>query len=534
MVCSFPVTEASLGQSAPDGGPGPKLSGRVSSWILELVPLIAAGALLASGCSHRDRGTTAGHEITFTVGVPQSRQSGDFGIEQLVRAAGSEGLTRVAHDGRPLPLLAEGWTMSADGLEWRLALRPGVRFHDGTVLDARVVKESLDSWLNRAPRPPGLSDVEDVREEGPLALSIRLARPSAFLLEELSQPVVRRDGRDRPVGTGPFIEADRTDGHITLLANPDYHSGRPEIDRVVMKPHATIRAAWAEMMRGDIDLMHDLGHEAVEFVEAVSSVRVFSYLRPYVYAVVFNMRHPTLREPLVRRALNIAVDRQAVVLHALKGRGDAASGPVWPVHWAMSQDQEGYSHAPERASAILAALPSPSQSHGEPPTVVSFTCLVPDGFTVHERIALLIQRQLHDIGVRMQLEALPPDELSKRVQAGTFDAVLLDLVAGPIMATHYRFWHSSTLAASWNHWNYASSRVDAALDDMRVAKDEEAFRAAVARFHTALHEDPPAIFLAWRRASQALSHRFDAPSHPEWDLLRALPRLRPCPSERCQ
>ena len=81
--------------------------------------------------------------------------------------------------------------------------------------------------------------------------------------------------------------------------------------------------------------------------------RTFPFIGPYYIQLVFNVRHPILKNAAVRQALSYAVDRQAVIDLALNRQGIVAEGPIWPFHWAYSTAQKAYAHNTEAATLRL-------------------------------------------------------------------------------------------------------------------------------------------------------------------------------------
>ena len=136
---------------------------------------------------------------------------------------------------------------------------------------------------------------------------------------------------------------------------------------------------------------------------------------------------------------------------------------------------------------------------------------MPANFSILERIALVVQRQLGDIDVRIRLESLPPDAFNRRLFSGDFDAALISVLGGPSATVFHRLWHSPGDTPRWNFWGYSNATVDAALDAALDAADDEQFSAAIGRFEAAVREDPPAVFLAWNETVQAVSRRFVVP-----------------------
>jgi peptide/nickel transport system substrate-binding protein len=218
---------------------------------------------------------------------------------------------------------------------------------------------------------------------------------------------------------------------------------------------------------------------------------------------MLNSSRQPFRTPEVRRALNLAVDRASIVQQGLRGRGIPADGPVWPRFWAHDPDAGAQRFDPAEAAALLRAARLGT---------FEFTCLVPANFSILERIALLVQQQLGDLGVRMRLESVTPDVFLRRVSAGDFDAVVFSLLGGPSATVFHRFWHSPGGTPRWNFWGYRNPRVDEALDAVLAAADDDGFREAIRRFESAIREDPPAVFLAWNETVQAVSRRFAVPA----------------------
>ena len=445
-----------------------------------------------------------------------------YGIQQAARLISFEGLALIGRDGRPQPRLAERWTESPDGLTWRIGLRANAVFHDGSAVDAAAVKSSLEQSLAGPDRDlsPGLQDIVAIEAPAPREVVIRLRKRSTFVLEALSVPVAKSAQARAPVGTGPYVTVSTSDNQITMKAFPGYYGGAPAIASVVWKPYPTVRTAWAALMRGEVDFLYEVGQDTLEFVQAENSVRVFSFLRYYVYGVVFNASRPPFNDTQVRKALNYAVDRSAIVEQAFKNRGIVANGPAWPQHWAYDASVPGYSYDPARASALLDAShgsTSTSRAQGKAaPSRLHFTCLLPENFALWERMALMVQRNLSEIGVDMRLETMPVDAFNQRIASGDFDAVLLETIAGLNISRPYFFWHSGTKR---NFWGYHSSAVDEALDGIRYAANDREYRDAFRRFQVGIIDDPPAIFLAWGQTARAVSRRFQVQASPSGDVL---------------
>ncbi len=178
---------------------------------------------------------------------------------------------------------------------------------------------------------------------------------------------------------------------------------------------------------------------------------------------------------------------------------------MWPEHWAYDQGASAIAFDPTLARAALASAGFSSRR-------LRFSCLVPEGFDVVERLALEMQHALHTVGVDLTFESVTLAELESRMAKGQFDSVLLDLLSGPSLSRLYAFWHSRGEGASLNFFGYADARVDAALDAVRRNGGESVVRASTGQLQRAFANNPPGIFIAWSERSRAVSRRIEVPT----------------------
>jgi peptide/nickel transport system substrate-binding protein len=432
--------------------------------------------------------------------------SGDR-TEQAAQLMTQEGLVLLSADGRPVPWLAESWSVSDDGLKWTFHLRKDVTFHDGKPMTVDDVRDSLVQQLP-LDLGPLFSDIASIQAGSTFELVVNLKQRSTFLVEALTTSIHASNSN---VGTGPFEPAEpspRDRESMELRAFEKYYAGRPSIDRIVIRPYASMRSAWAEMLRGQLDMLYEVGGEASDFVKPSSETRLFTFQRPYAYVIVLNVNKPGLRSPAVRRELNAAINRAELVTTALEGHGRPTDGPVWPEHWASDTALPKFQYAPVAIG-----------SNGKR---LSFTLLYSD--SAHERMALFVQQQLLAVGVDVKLELSSVTQALERVGKGNFDAWLADMGLGPNLVRQYLFWHSGS---PYNWGGFASERVDAALDAIRRAPDNSTYKSAVAVFQRAMIDDPPGLFLAWSERARAVSTRFDVHEASGRDILNTIRLWRP-------
>lgn len=461
--------------------------------------------------------------ITLTIGFPHLIGTDPLqGLQQAARQMSFEGLVIVARDGRARPGLAEGWTHADDGMSWTFRLRSNAFFHDGTPVDAKAVKESLERSITTVESDlvPGLLDIESIDTPTSREILVHLKQPSTFMLDDLGVVISKVAANGTQVGTGPFVTISTAGNQVVMTAANDYYKGKPNIDRIVWKAYPTVRTAWAAMMRGEADVLYEVGPEAMQFMQGESSVSLFPFLRSYLFGVIFNSSHPEFKDWRIRRALNYAVDRSAIVSLALAQHGIPASGLAWPQHWAFDQSVLAFSYDPSKASALLDAANVPhTVKKAGVPARLHFTCIFPEHFELWERIALLVQRNLAEVGVDMQLETLSVDEFNQRIATRNFDAVLTEFINGYNPSRPFTFWSSESKR---NLWGYKNPNMDEALEGIRRAANEIEYREAFRRFQIEGIDNPPAIFLALGETSRAVSKRFRVVSAPDSDILRTI------------
>ena len=273
----------------------------------------------------------------------------------------------------------ERWTVSPDGLS-ALATRVTAGCHlpqrePATAEAIRdIVAKDLPEYVG--PRLMTAADPStDARE-----LEFLLKRRSRFLLEGLDLLIQQRG--ETPIGTGPFLVGSRTASEVEMRASSTYYGGKPFIDRIIFRSYDSVRSAWADMLRGRVDMLYEVGVDALDALRESTQARTFAFQRPYAFLVALNVRNSKLRDKGLRRALNDAIDRPALIADAMDNHGTPADGPVWPHHWSYSSELPRFTFHPTRVT------------HGN--GVLQLRCLILRD-QAHERIVLAIQRQLRSV-----------------------------------------------------------------------------------------------------------------------------------------
>jgi peptide/nickel transport system substrate-binding protein len=483
-----------------------------------LTAVLAAFAVACSSDARRVALHRSDAEIDIGTFLPKiGKASPSMSLAALFSA---EPLVAVEWDGRPTNRLTESVVESEDGETLTVTLKPDVTFHSGEPVTAGRVRELI------LPKVKLLAeqDVANVvADDGSRRITFHLRRPYALKPADLSSFVIDDDTR-LGLRTGPFRI---TSAGPSVVMEPyrNYHLGAPPaVKKITINEYPTHRAAWSAMLRGQVNFLHEVNRDAIEFVRTGGRMTPYPLLRPFYSALVFNLRHPVLRRREVRVALNEGIDRNEVLNNGMAGHGEVAEGPFWPRHWAYPRGRLPVSHNPEAARVRLdaAGLKVRRGSANEMPSRLSFTCLLPLGDVRFERIALVVQRQLFAIGVDMRLQPVPPLDLYRRAKAGDFDAVITEMSSGRTLKFPGDFFHSR---GPFAYWGYTGA--DAAFDHMRTARTDDDVRSAVLDVMRQLQTDPPAVFLALPREVRAADNALDIPYETDQDVFYTLWRARP-------
>jgi ABC-type transport system substrate-binding protein len=347
-----------------------------------------------------------------------------------------------------------------------------------------------------------------------------------LLLSSLDLAITKQIAGGQTAGVGPFSQESDSSVLTVLRANPYYHDGAPQISAIHLRSYSSVRAAWSATMRGESDVLYRVPNDAREFLERDNDVTTFPVLRSNVFSLVFNSKRQVFESTTVRRALSMAVDRQEIIDLAMRRLGQPATGFIWPSHWAMSPDAPSFAYQPMEAFRLLfpPAPNGPAMRVSDLPRDrrIRFSALVPAGQAPTDRIAIVLQKQLFDVGVDMAIEPVPVGELIGRLDSGDYDSAILDLNSGTTLALLYSYWHSGS--PGFGDLGYDAA--DEALDALRAASTDDEVRLALRRVQDVFHQDPPAIFLGWPETTRAVNRRFIIPES-DLSLLTSVARWRP-------
>jgi ABC-type transport system substrate-binding protein len=283
-----------------------------------------------------------------------------------------ESLTRFDQNLQVAPSLATKWNVDSSGTKWTLELRRGVRFHDGTPFDAQAVVDSFNRLLDPDRRLAGASRIRTivmrVAATGPSAVVFTLASPYASFLRMLAvtpivSPSADKQGKlsRQAVGTGPykFLEW-KTGEYVLEERNEQYWGSRPAVKQLKWIWTSEPVLMNMSVLAGEADIVNPLPPIFAEALSRNRKVKLIEGKESRVFWVALNTQAKPLEDIRVRRALNYATDREALVRTQLRGFGVPASSPLAPVDFAYDPETRGYPYDLERAKLLLAEAGYPN------------------------------------------------------------------------------------------------------------------------------------------------------------------------------
>ncbi|MGY2167513.1 ABC transporter substrate-binding protein [Pseudomonas gingeri] len=311
-----------------------------------------------------------------------------------------------------IPDLAESWSRSEDGKQWTFILKQGVKFHDGTDFNADAVKFNLDRIRDPklgSPHRSYYADILSVEAVSPYQVRITTKNPSPTMLELLakqsssinSPAAVAKYGRaygHHPVGTGPYVfDSWIPNDQAVIEKNTAYYGESAKPAKIVFRPVREDSSRVIELRTRNADIAANLSPEAaIELKELNKS----TLLRiPSTFQVFFemNLTKPPFDDPRIRRAVSMAIDRQALVNKVLLGYGKVPTGP-FPEGTQARRAFTPVKYDPEAARKIIDEV----YPGGYPGTIVMWT---PAGrYTKDRQVAEVVQGYLNAVGLKTEFK----------------------------------------------------------------------------------------------------------------------------------
>jgi peptide/nickel transport system substrate-binding protein len=435
------------------------------------------------------------------------------------------GLMRFDERGLPQVDLAKGWGETPDGTIYNFEIRPDAVWHDGAPVTSEDVIFTIELMKSTGSLYP--QDIKDlwgkieVTKLSDKELKFTLPEPYVPFLDYLTFGVVPKhllgsvsadqmasaEFNIRPVGTGPYkfdrllVEGGQIIG-VVLTLFEGYYRTPAFVEQVVFRYYPTSADALAAYQQGDVfavsQITADVLHEALE----EPNLNVYTSRTPQISLVLFNLNNSEtvfLQNANVRRALMFGLNRTYIINTFLQGQAILADGPVLPNSWAHYDGIEQFGYDPDKALSLLKAegyvIPAGGGDvRAKEGVLLVFQLVHPDD-ALHTQIAQMIQTGWAQIGVRVDLQPIPYDELVlNTLTSRTYQAALVDLnLSRTPDPDPYPFWHQAEAAGGQNYSQWDNRAASEYLEQARITADYTLRAKLYRNFQIVFAKELPAL-----------------------------------------
>ncbi|MFC7751314.1 ABC transporter substrate-binding protein [Paenibacillus thermoaerophilus] len=449
-----------------------------------------AAALLLTGCtSGKEKQAGADDELVLAVGSePEAGFDpttgwGRYGspLFQSTLLQRDDQL-RIGYD------LATSYELSEDGLVWTVTLRQDAKFTDGHPVTAEDVKFTFETAAASG-SVLDLSNLESVRTDGDYKVIFTLKEPQSTFIGHLvtlgivPKHAYSKDYAQRPIGSGPYklVQWDKDQQAIAQI-NEDYYGAKPSFSKLTFL-FLSEDAAFAAAKAGNVDVAYipaTLSKQKVDGmrVEAARTVDNRGIMFPYVKSGQrteqgYPIGNDVTADPAIRQAINVAIDRQALVDGVLEGHGTPAYTVNDKLPWWNEQSVVKDAD-PARAKAILAdAGWSDRDGDGileKGETKARFTLLYPSGDSVRQSLSLAVADMIKPIGIQIDVQGKSWDELEKLMHS---NAVLFGWGSHDPLEMYSLYSSKYRGVGYYNPGYYSNPVVDEWMDKALKARTEQ-------------------------------------------------------------
>ncbi len=439
-----------------------------------------------------------------------------------------ETLIEAADGGNVIPGLAESWSSSEDGLVWTFKIREGVTFSDGTPCTAVEAAWSLN-WYIETSAPAivsYLTNITAVEALDPTTLQITLSQPvpnmvSAKLLYAYILPphvwqdipvdeIGMYDDPSVTIGSGPYIMTDYQAGEYMILdANTNYWRGEPPVDQIIYREYANEDALIQALQVGEVDYIYGVPFTGIPAIENDPNIQIDSALANKWSELSVNWtpegtEPASLRDPIVRKAIDYSIDRQQIINIAYLGYGLPGNAFITKGMGAfyntgigeIPYDIDQANHLLDEAGYIDSDGDGIREySDGTP---MEYRLLTDDSAAANFRIVQVISDGLADIGISSFPEVESTDSLIARQVDFDYDLIHWewDTDADPHFLTSV-FTCAEMQDGGWNDSGFCSPEYDKLFEEQATAIDPESRKEIIWKMQEIIAEERPWLILAY-------------------------------------
>jgi peptide/nickel transport system substrate-binding protein len=409
--------------------------------------------------------------------------------------------------GKMKPVLAESWEFSEDLKSITYYLRKNVHWADGNPLTAEDILYTYEKMKEPETDYPYFGSLRFLREVevlNPHAIRFTFEKVYADILTDsdimpVPKHVYEEKGTDfgiDPIGNGPYKIEEWVPGRgIILVVNEEYYGEPPPLDEISVIYYANRDEMISDFADGDLDLVLDITPNAAQRMEQNDNVSIYSQPgNTYLY-LAWNLNHPFLQEKEVRKALNLAINKQRIMDDIYLGMGALSLGPLTPSSWGYNERIIPISYDVAQASRMLEEQGFTDYNRNGliDKNKRDFTIRIITNLENPDRVAIMryITEDLREIGVRVVNQTLLASDFIDAVLNEQFDGFIMGWNVGEKIDPAV-FWSSE---GRYNLIGYKNERVDSLIEFGVSMLNRKKAQEVWHEFQRVVYEDQPYAFL---------------------------------------
>jgi peptide/nickel transport system substrate-binding protein len=418
-----------------------------------------------------------------------------------------EGLFRLDKDQKAIPVLADKWDISKDGLTWTFHLKDNIFWHDNIPLTSDDVIFTLQTIQNTGLNSVYNNNIQNVIAYSPVDKStfkLILSKPNSFMAEQLTFPIIAKHcfvGENianspknmLPIGTGPYkFKSYNGKDSLKLVFYDKWQeskyyvkekAGLPYISDINVVIYPDGKAAVNAFQEKAVDVALIPWNSTDRYIGRTDLV-LKKYTSNNFEFITFNLSRYFLKNKNIRQAIAYAIDRQKIINEVLPGGAAISEIPVIPDTWLYNTNIITYTPSLSKAEELL------SKSGLRSRYALNLQMIVNDDNETRYKVATRIQEQLARVGIGLQVVKLPWDQMQSRIKSKSYDIALLgcEVSSVPDMSFAYA---SNNIASGTNIAGYSNAQVDKYLSDIILENDSSRKKALFLNIKSIVTDEIP-------------------------------------------
>ncbi len=387
-------------------------------------------------------------------------------------------------------------------------LRKDIKWHDGVPFSAKDVVFTYKTIISPKIFTPYASEfryVKSVKALDDYTVEVKYKEPYFKALETwmtgiLPEHILKKEKdlmtssfNQHPIGTGPYkLKGFEISKDIVLNANENYFIHKPNIDKIVYHfiPDPATEFLMLKSHKLDVGGLSPLQLERQIDKDFKNYYNIYEMISHSYTYLGFNLKNPKFKDPRVRKALSLGIDRQELVDILFFGHGRVCTGPFMPGTFAFNEKVKAPKRDVKKAKELL------KEAGYDEKHPLEFEIVTNSNNSVRMYAVQIIQHQLKDIGVKVKIRAMEWQAFLNTVIAPRkFEAIVLGWSLG-LMPDAYSIWHGeSDKKGGFNFIHYHNEKVDKLIKEAEKTIDREKLSRIYKEIFKLIVEDNPYLFL---------------------------------------